>query len=203
MATEVIVVVGKNPLDDKFGFNAIATMTYGSFIPDKLYGSLVNYLMMDESAGTVQLALASGTNDMGTNAAITLESGATIDLTGVDGVYTAGTPSTTFTDILVGKIDGVCNMVIGSMSSFSSATTTDGTTIEVTLDQAAENTSASNWTVDINSGTNNVVTSATVSGTTVTLVVTDTIVNGDTITVSHTRTTEINTITDQAVTNTL
>lgn len=200
-ATEVIVVVGKSPLDDKYGFNAVASMTYGSFIPAKLEDDLVSSLDMDESTGAVILTLGSGTNTLGTNAAITLEAGATIDLTGVDGVYTAGTPSTTFTDVVVAKLNGVANMMIGAMAGFTSAATADATTIEVTLDVAATDTAIGDWSVDIDAGTDNVVTAATVSGTTVTLTVTDDILAGEVILVSHTRTTQIDTITDGAVTN--
>jgi len=200
-ATEVIVVVGQSPLDDKYGFNAVSEMTYGTFIPDKLEGDLVSSLEMDESAGSVVLTLGSGTNTLGTNAAITLASGATIDLTGVDGVYTAGTPSTDFTDVVVGHDDGVSNMMIGAMAGFASAETTDDVTIEVTLDVAATDTLLANWSVDIDGGTPNVVTAATVSGTVVTLTVTDFISNGEVILVDHVRTTQIDTITDGSVTN--
>ena len=200
-ATEVIVVVGQSPLDDKYGFNAISDMTYGSFIPAKLENDLVSSLEMDESAGSVILTLGSGTNTLGTNAAITLASGATIDLTGVAGVYTAGTPSTTFTDIVVSHDDGVSNMMIGPMAGFSSAETTDDVTIEVTLDVAATDTKIADWSVDIDAGTPNAVTSASVNGTTVTLTVADFISNGEVILVSHVRTTQIDTITDGAVTN--
>jgi len=202
-ATEVIVVVGQSPLDDKYGFNAVSEMTYGTFIPDKIEGDLVSSLEMDESAGSVVLTLGSGTNTLGTNAAITLASGATIDITGVDGVYTAGTPSTDFTDVVVGHDDGVSNMMIGAMAGFASAETSDpyGFEIEVTLDVAATDTLVANWSVDIDAGTPNVVTAATVSGTIVTLTVTDFISNGEVILVDHVRTTQIDTITDGSVTN--
>ena len=204
MATEVIVVVGKNPLDDKFGFDAVGTMRYGSFIPNELADTLVASLLMDESAGSVVLTFDGTTNVLGTNAAITLESGATIDVTGVAGVYTAGTPSTAFTDVVVAKIDGVQNMMIGPMAGFASATTAGdpyGFTIAITLDVAATETKVADWLVDIDAGTNNVVTAATVSGTTVTLTVTDFISNGEVILVDHVRTTQIDTITDGSVTN--
>ena len=202
MATEVIMVVGKNPLDDKFGFDAVGTMRHGTFIPDKLADGLVDSLLMDESAGSVVLTLASGTNDLGTTAGITLASGATIDLTGVAGVYTAGTPSTTFTDLVVAKIDGVQNMLIGALGIFSSGGTTSSTTIDVVLDQATTTeVTASNWTVEIDGTTNNVVTDVAISGTTVTITVTDAITVGQTITVSHTRTNYIAAMTDQTVTN--
>lgn len=199
---EIIMVVGQSPLDDKYGFNAVSEMTYGSFIPAKLAGGYVDSLEMDESAGSVVLTLASGANDLGTTAGITLESGATIDLTGVAGVYTAGTPSTTFTDIVVAKDDGVQNMIIGPLAIFSSGGTTSSTTIDIVLDAATTTSvTASNWTVEINGTTNNVVTDASISGSTVTLTVTDAITVGQTITVSHLRTNYIVAITDQAVTN--
>lgn len=200
--SEIIMVVGQSPLDDKYGFNAVSEMTYGSFIPAKLAGGYVDSLEMDESAGSVVLTLASGANDLGTTAGITLESGQTIDLTGVAGVYTAGTPSTTFTDVVVAKDDGVQNMVIGPLAIFSSGGTTSSTTIDIVLDSATTTTvTASNWTVEINGTTNNVVTDASISGSTVTLTVTDAITVGQTITVSHLRTNYIVAITDQAVTN--
>jgi len=202
-ATEVIVVVGKSPLDDKYGFNAVASMTYGSFIPAKLENDLVSSLDMDESTGAVVLTLGSATNTLGTNAAITLEAGATIDLTGVDGVYTAGTPSTTFTDVVVAKENGVANMMIGPMAGFASATTVTDTTIAVTLDVAATDVKLSEWSVEIDGTTPNVITAIGVSGTTVVLTLTDFISNGETITVSHTRTTQIDTMTDESVTNSI
>jgi len=66
------------------------------------------------------------------------------------------------------------------------------------------------FTVDINSGTNNVVTNVTTSGTTLTITVTDAIVNGDTITFSYVKATgnlvgsddaEVENITDATVVN--
>ena len=200
-ATEVIVVVGKSPLDDKYGFNAVADMTYGSFIPAELEGDLVSSLDMDESTGAVVLTLGSATNTLGTNAAITLEAGVTIDITGVDGVYTAGTPSTTFTDVVVAKLNGVANMMIGAMAGFVSAATLDANTIVVTLDVPATDTAVADWSVDIDAGTPNVVTDAVILNSTVVLTVADAILVGEVVLVSHTRTTQIDTITDGAVTN--
>ena len=200
-ATEVIVVVGKSPLDDKYGFNATAEMPYGSFIPNKLADTYVASLDMDESTGAVVLTFEGTANVLGTNAAITLETGETIDITGVAGVYTAGTPSTTFTNPVVAKEDGVANMMIGAMAGFVSAETTDANTIVVTLDVAATDVLLANWSVDIDAGTDNVVTAVSVDGTAVTITVTDTIVVDEVILVSHVRTTQIDTITDGAVTN--
>lgn len=200
MKTEVIMVVGKNPLDDKYGFDAVSEMRYGSFIPDMLEGEVVSSLIADRSAGSVVLTV--GSNTMGTKAAITLESGATIDLSGVAGVYTAGVVSVPFAESIALHLDGVQNMVIGSMADYVSAQTTSATTITVTLDNAlTESTLAGNWSVDINAGTDNPVVSATIAGSVVTLTVANPIVAGQVILVSHTRSTEIDTITASAVTN--
>jgi hypothetical protein len=199
-----ILVVGKDPKSDTYGFDAIPNTLYGSLIPDSLYGSLVSSLALDESAGSVILTLASGSNDLGDEAHITLISGETIDITGIAGVYTAALPSTAYTDVIIGKLNGVQNMFIGGMSSYVSAETTDANTIVITLDQAINSTAFStigDWSVDIDAGTDNPVTSVTLSGTTVTITVENTILTTEVITVSHTRDNYINTLTASAVTN--
>ena len=205
---EAILVVGKDPLSDVYGFNAVPNTTYGTLIPDRVNGptgSYVDSIDMDESAGSVVMTLRSGTNDLGDTAGFTLESGESIDLTGVDGVYTAGTPSTTFTDIIVAKENGHQDMIIAQMTTHTSAETTDANTIVVTLDGAAleaELDILADWTVDIDAGTDNVVTAVDVDGLTVTITVTDAILVGEVVTVTHVnRTTSILAFAAQAVTN--
>lgn len=202
---EAILIVGKDPLSDTYGFDALPNTTYGTLIPDRVNGvngSFVDSVAIDESAGSFIMTLRSATNDLGTNVGITLADGTGIDLAGVDGVYTAGTPSTTFTDPIVAAINGVVNMNIETMTTYSSAATSDANTIVVTLDAAPVSTLASEWTVDIDAGTPNVVTDAVISGSTVTLTVTDAILTGEVVTVTHTaRSTNIGAFADQAVTN--
>jgi hypothetical protein len=202
---DLILVVGKNPLSDLHGFDGAYRAdltTYGTVIPDKIAGGLISELTFDSGTGASILTLVSGTNDLGDNAGITLESGETIDLAGVDGVYTAGTPDTGFTDVIVAKLNGVQNMAIDAMATYASAATSDANTIVVTLDSdVAVSTDVSEWAVDIDAGTPNVVTDAVLSGDTVTLTVTDAITVGQVVTVTHTRSTTILAFADQAVTN--
>ena len=202
MVTNTILVVGKDPADDKYGFDAVPNTTYGTLIPDRMGTELVDSLIVDESAGSVVLTIEGGANVLGDEAHMTLATGETIDLTGVAGVYTAGTTSTAYTDVIVANLNGVQNAFIGGMSSFSSAETTDATTIEVTLDQAvsASMPVLADWSVVSNSVANPV-TAVVISGTTVTLTVTNDILTTEVVTVSHTRDNYINTMTTESVTN--
>ncbi len=199
-----ILVVGKDPQSDTYGFDALPNTLYGTLIPDRIEGGLVSSLALDESAGTVILTLASATNDMGDEAHITLDTGETIDISGTSGVYTASSPSTAYTDVIIAELNGVSNMFIGGMSSYASGATSDANTIVITLDQAV-NLSAyatiGDWSVDIDAGTDNIVTAVVLSTTTATLTVTDAILTGEVVIVSHTRDNYVNTMTDVAVTN--
>jgi len=198
--TDVILIVGDNQVGDVYGFNAVAAYTFGSFIPNELEGVLVKSLEVDESAGSVVLALPS--NVYSDTVGIKLQSGETIDLTNSGGTYTAGTTDTDFTDVIVACNDGVCNMVIEELAIFSSAGTTSATTIDVTLDTAPSGGEvATEWTVEINGTTNNVVTDVSLTSAVMTVTVTDDIIVGQTITVSHVYGSGIATITDATVTN--
>lgn len=146
------------------------------------------------------MTLASGANDLGTTAGITLGSGEGVDLTGVSGVYT-GT-SSTVSNVVVTNLNGIQNLEITAMRTYASAATSGANTIIVTLDGAPVTTVPSEWTVDINAGTPNVVTQALISGSTVVLTVADAITTGQVVTVTHTaRSSSISAFADQAVTN--
>lgn len=115
MTKNTIVIVGKSPLDDKYGFNAISNMPFGSFIPAMVEGVYVDKLEIDASDGAVNLTVAGGVNSLGATVVLAVESGETVTLTGTAGVYVIGgidTPNALVTADFVSKLDGVCNITL-------------------------------------------------------------------------------------------
>jgi len=130
-----------------------------------------------------------------------------------------GTPDATFGTNIPKDATKTLSLTIGAyiarrQPEYAYGSVEDGATTSLILKFDNEVLPASPtivaFTVDINSGTDNVVTNVTTSGTTLTITVTDAIVNGDTITFSYVKATgnlvgsddaEVENITDEIVTN--
>ena len=198
MAKELMLVVGQDPLSNLIGFNTEETYDYGSCILDKINNELVTKLTVDTGTDASVLNCAGLTGSAYT---LTSETGVALSLTGTAGAYTGSL--TAFKTAMNGHLNGVFNMMFSVLAAFVSGGTVDTTTIALILDETADVTDATNWSVDLNAGTPNVITDVQLSGTTVLITVTDVMLNTDVITVSHTAATgdEVGTITAGAIVN--
>ena len=198
MAKQLSLVVGKDPHSNLIGFNTEGDYDYGVCISDKINGEVVSQFTADTVTNAVAITCAGLT---GTKYDIVTEAGVTLALTGSAGELTGS--DATFKTAILGHLDGMFNMMMSVLAVFVSGGTVDANTIAVSLDESPDVTDVTNWSIDLNAGTPNVVTSVVVGTNTVVLTVADAIVNGDVITVSHTAATgdEVDTITAQAVVN--
>ena len=198
MAKELFLVVGQDPHSDLIGFNTIETYDYGSCVPNAFNGELVSKFTTD--TGTDAVAIKCD-GLLGTKYNFTTETGVVLPMTGSAGSLTGSL--TAFKTAMAGHMNGVFNMLLSVLAVFTSAGTVDANTIAIVLDETADITDAANWSVDINTGTDNVVTGVLLGTDTAVLTVTDAITVGQTITVSHTAATgdEVDTITAQTVVN--
>ena len=198
MAKELMLIVGQDPLSNLIGFNTLESYDYGSCIPNSINDELVTKFTVDTGTNAVVLSCAGLT---GTKYTLVTESGATVPFVGSAGAYTASVAA--FATAMNASLNGVLNADFSVLAVFTSAGTASTTQIAILLDEAADETTLANWSVDLNAGTPNVVTDVAISGTTVVLTVTDVMLNTDVITVSHTAATgdEVDTITAGAVVN--
>ena len=198
MAKELLLVVGQDPHSYLIGFDTTQTYDYGVCVPDKRSDKLVAKVTANTDTDAIAMTCA---GLIGTKYMLTTEAGVRVALTGSAGAMTGS--SADFTTSVGNHLNGVLNLMLNVIAVAASAGTSSAKTIVVVLNEAADVTDVSHWSVDIDSGTPNVVTGVTFDGLTAIVTVTDDILTGEVVTITHTTDSgdEVDAISALAVTN--